>query len=61
MARILSAQVARRNRHISVEAIQEFKATGSAFSAEYGRATGGVLNVTTKSGTNQSEAGPHEY
>ena len=38
---------------ISVEAIQEFKATGSAFSAEYGRATGGVLNVTTKSGTNQ--------
>jgi hypothetical protein len=38
---------------ISVEAIQEFKATGGAFSAEYGRATGGVINVTTKSGTNQ--------
>jgi len=38
---------------ISVEAIQEVKATGSAFSAEYGRATGGVVNVTTKSGTNQ--------
>lgn len=37
---------------VSVEAIQEFKATGSAFSAEYGRATGGVLNITTKSGTN---------
>ncbi|MBM3788329.1 MAG: carboxypeptidase regulatory-like domain-containing protein, partial [Acidobacteria bacterium] len=38
---------------VSVEAIQEFKSTASAFSAEYGRATGGVLNVTTKSGTNQ--------
>ena len=38
---------------ISVEAIQEFKTTSSAFSAEYGRATGGVLNITTKSGTNQ--------
>ncbi len=38
---------------ISVEAIQEVKATGGAFSAEYGRATGGVVNVTTKSGTNQ--------
>jgi hypothetical protein len=38
---------------VSVEAIEEFKATGSAFSAEYGRATGGVLNLTTKSGTNQ--------
>lgn len=37
---------------ISVEAIEEFKATGSAFSAEYGRATGGVLNVVTRSGTN---------
>lgn len=38
---------------ISVEAIEEFKASGSAMSAEYGRAIGGVLNVTTKSGTNQ--------
>ncbi|MBC8166224.1 MAG: TonB-dependent receptor, partial [Bryobacteraceae bacterium] len=38
---------------ISVEAIQEFKAIGSAFSAEYGRSTGGILNVTTKSGTNK--------
>jgi Carboxypeptidase regulatory-like domain/TonB dependent receptor len=38
---------------ISIEAIQEFKTTSSAFSAEYGRATGGVLNITTKSGTNQ--------
>jgi hypothetical protein len=38
---------------ISVEAIEEFKATGNAMSAEYGRAIGGVLNVTTKSGTNE--------
>lgn len=37
---------------ISVEAIAEFKATGSAFSAEYGRSSGGVLTVVTKSGTN---------
>jgi len=38
---------------VSVEAIQEFKASGSAFAAEYGRASGGVLNITTKSGTNE--------
>jgi len=38
---------------VSVEAIEEFKATGSAFSAEYGRSAGGVVNVTTKSGANQ--------
>lgn len=38
---------------VSVEAIEEFKATGSAFSAEYGRAIGGVLMLTTKAGTNE--------
>ncbi|MCW5964826.1 MAG: TonB-dependent receptor, partial [Bryobacterales bacterium] len=38
---------------VSVEAIEEFKASGNAMSAEYGRSVGGVLNVTTKSGTNQ--------
>ncbi|HEY8459167.1 MAG TPA: TonB-dependent receptor [Blastocatellia bacterium] len=46
---------------ISVEAIQEFKATGSAFSAEYGRATGGVLSITTKSGTNQFHGTAFEF
>ena len=38
---------------VSVDAIQEFKVTTNAFSAEFGRAAGGVMNVTTKSGTNQ--------
>ncbi|MFN0169300.1 MAG: TonB-dependent receptor domain-containing protein [Bryobacteraceae bacterium] len=38
---------------VSVEAIEEFKVASNAFSAEHGRALGGVLNVTTKSGTNQ--------
>ena len=38
---------------LSVEAIEEFKTAQSAFAAEYGRATGGVLNVTTKGGTNR--------
>ena len=37
---------------ISVEALEEFKTTTNAFSAEYGRATGGVIALTTKSGTN---------
>lgn len=46
---------------VSVEAIEEFKATGSAFSAEYGRAIGGVLNITTKSGTNQLRGSLFEF
>jgi hypothetical protein len=36
----------------NVDAIQEFKVMKSAFSAEYGRATGAIINVTMKSGTN---------
>ncbi len=36
-----------------VDAIQEFKIQTSAFSAEFGRAGGGVLNAIVKSGTNQ--------
>lgn len=38
---------------VSLEAVEEFKSTSSSFSAEYGRATGGVINITTKSGSNQ--------
>jgi len=36
-----------------VDAIQEFKVMTNSFSAEYGKATGAVVNVTLKSGTNQ--------
>ena len=38
---------------VSIEAVQEFKSTASAYSAEYGRAGGGVLNIVTRSGTNR--------
>lgn len=46
---------------VSVEALSEFKATGSAFSAEYGRSGGGVVNITTKSGTNAFHGTLFEY
>jgi hypothetical protein len=36
----------------SPEVVQEFTVQTSAFSAEYGQTGGGVINVTTKSGTN---------
>jgi hypothetical protein len=36
----------------SQEAIQEFQVLTSSYSAEFGKATGGVVNIVTKSGTN---------
>ena len=43
----------RLNFAYSIDAIQEFQVGNSAFSAQYGRAAGGVVNAVTKSGTNQ--------
>jgi len=38
---------------ISQDAVQEFQVQSNGFSAEFGRAMGGVINTVTKSGTNQ--------
>ncbi|MGI8988995.1 MAG: carboxypeptidase regulatory-like domain-containing protein [Bryobacteraceae bacterium] len=51
------AQSERKNdpqmRVVSAEGIEEFKVQTSAYSAEFGRASNGILNYTTKSGTNE--------
>jgi hypothetical protein len=38
---------------VSQEAVQEFQMILSNYNAEYGNATGGVVNIVTKSGTNE--------
>jgi outer membrane receptor protein involved in Fe transport len=38
---------------ISADAVQEFEVVSADYSAEYGRAMGGVVNTVTKSGTNE--------
>lgn len=44
-----------------VDEIQEFKVVSHADSAEYGSVTGGVVNVVTKSGTNDLHGSAFEY
>ena len=42
----------------NVDAVEEFKIQTSNFSAEFGRNSGSVVQVVTKSGTNNSAATP---
>jgi outer membrane receptor for ferrienterochelin and colicin len=44
-----------------VDAIQEFSVLTGGFPAEYGRATGGIVNAITRSGTNQFHGTVFEF
>ena len=45
----------------SVDTVKEFQVNTNGFSAEYGRAAGGVINAITKSGTNCFSGSAYEY
>ncbi len=44
-----------------VDAISEFSVLTTNYSTEYGRASGGIINATTKSGTNQFHGSAYEF
>jgi hypothetical protein len=46
---------------VPVDSVQEYSVITNNFSAEYGRASGGVVNVTTKAGTNKIHGSAWEY
>jgi hypothetical protein len=46
---------------ITLEAVKEFQIIASGANPEYGRTAGGVVNVITKSGTNEIHASAFEY
>ena len=46
---------------ITLEAVKEFQITASGANAEFGRSAGGVINVVTKSGSNDWHGAAFEY
>lgn len=48
-------------QNFNIEAVQEFNIQTQQYKAEYGRTTGGVLTVVTKTGTNNFEGSAYEF
>jgi outer membrane receptor protein involved in Fe transport len=46
---------------VPLDSVQEFRLITNDFTAEYGRATGGIVNLTTKAGGNQFHGTLFEY
>jgi TonB-dependent Receptor Plug Domain. len=46
---------------VSIDALEEFRATTSTYSAEYGRGPGGQFSLTTRSGTNDWHGSAFNY
>jgi len=48
-------------KNMGVDAIQEFTVQSSNYSAAYGKRGGGIINIATRSGTNQIHGSAFEY
>ncbi len=48
-------------QNFNLDAVEEFKIQTSQYKAEYGRSSGGVLTVVTKTGTNEFHGSAYEY
>jgi hypothetical protein len=46
---------------VSQDAVQEFEIITNGYAAEYGRASGGMVNIVTKSGTNEFHGSAYAY
>src|SRR5260370_25380729 len=46
---------------VSLDAVKEIQVVADSAPAEFGRSSGGFINVVTKSGTNEVHGTAHEY
>src|SRR5437667_409193 len=56
-----TATVSAAETTLGVETIQEFRVVTNAYSADYGRAMGGVISLVTKAGTNTLHGSGFEF
>ncbi len=57
----VSSFTARVGQTVPLDSVQEFSVLTNNFTAEYGRASGGVVNLVTKSGSNAFHGSAYEY
>src|SRR5262249_6270739 len=57
----VDAFIAVVGQSVPLDAVQEFRVITSNFSAEYGRASGGIVNVATKAGSNTFHGSLYEF
>jgi hypothetical protein len=55
------ATVTAADSTLGVDTIREFRVVTNAFSADYGRAMGGIINIATKSGSNDYHGSGFEF
>ena len=55
------ATVTAADSTLGVDTIREFRVVTNAFSADYGRAMGGVVSIATKSGSNEIHGSAFEF
>src|SRR4029079_5232390 len=48
-------------QQVPLDSVQEFSVVRSNFTAQYGRASGGIVNVATKSGTNSFQGTAYDF
>jgi outer membrane receptor protein involved in Fe transport len=57
----VDAYTAQVGQPVPLDSVQEFSVLTNNFGAEFGRASGGVVNLITKSGTNQFHGSAYEF